>query len=70
MQSLRRSTAGFVLIAAAFGSGHLRPTAAAQRAAGITVPAGRSVNWPLHNLDLAGSRFSRWIRSTDPTSRR
>jgi glucose dehydrogenase len=56
MQSLRRSTVGFVLIAAAFGSGHLRQTAAAQRAA--APPSGRSINWALHNLDLAGSRYS------------
>ena len=61
MQTLRRSTVGFVVIAAAFGSGHLRPTAAAQRAAtsqASPLPAGRSVNWALHNLDLAGSRYS------------
>ena len=53
--SLKRSIAALSLIGASavlLSSFDLRPLAAQ----GTT--AGRSVDWPLHNLDLAGSRFS------------
>ena len=43
--------AAFVIVAAGFQPG--AAARGAQRAG-----AARSVNWPLHNLDLAGSRFS------------
>ncbi len=52
--TLKRSIASISLLAASavlFSPLDIRPLAAQQA-------AGRSVDWPLHNLDLAGGRFS------------
>jgi quinohemoprotein ethanol dehydrogenase len=52
----RKTSAGFLIVVAvliAWASTRLAPGVAAQRPEG-----GKSVNWALHNLDLAGSRFT------------
>src|SRR5438128_8466465 len=51
---------GSILAVLAIGSAAAIPAAArwAPRAAAQTRTRARTVNWPLHNLDLAGSRYS------------